>query len=321
MPSEVVQGRGRIVLLDILRGLAIVAMVVYHLFWDLGYFGFYGVDVTQDAAWVAFQRAILSSFMLLVGVGLVLGHGEGIRWRAFWRRFALIAGAALLVTIGTFWQFPQTFVYFGVLHAIALFSLLGLPFLFVPAWVSGGVGLAIIVAAAIVRDPLFTERIWSWIGFWPVSPPVNDLVPVFPWFGVVLLGICGSMMARESGIFVRMAGLPPPGRIGRGLALMGRWSLLIYLLHQPLLMGVLTPLAQASGAGAARRAADFIQSCEVSCLGTGSGTSYCKAYCSCALEQVGEGDVWAALEAEIRTPDQQAEVDAITRLCSAMARP
>jgi uncharacterized membrane protein len=321
MQSEGRPVRPRLHALDIARGVALLAMVVYHLFWDLGYFGFYPVDVTQDPPWVAFQRLILSSFMILVGVGLVLGHGNGIRWRAFWRRFAMIAGAALLVTAGTFWLFPETFVYFGVLHAIALFSLMGLPFLFAPAWLSAGLGIAIITAAAFIRDPVFTERIWSWIGFWPVSPPVNDLVPVFPWFGVVLLGLSGSMMFRESGIFVRMAGWPAPGPIGRAFAFAGRWSLLIYLLHQPLLLGLLTPMAQWVSNDAGQRAASFVQSCEVSCLGTGGQNRYCVAYCGCALEQVEGANLWDAIENQIRPPAQQAEIDSMVALCSAMAAP
>ncbi|RYH08061.1 MAG: DUF1624 domain-containing protein, partial [Alphaproteobacteria bacterium] len=116
-------------LLDLLRGLTILAMVVFHLSWDLYYFGYSPVDVTQEFGWVVFQKSILSSFLLLVGMGLVLGHGNGIRWRRFWRRWAFIVIAALLTTAGTYWMFPDYFVFFGVLHAIALFSLMALPFL------------------------------------------------------------------------------------------------------------------------------------------------------------------------------------------------
>lgn len=320
MPSEAPPRRPRILALDSLRGIAIILMVVFHLFWDLSYLGFYGVDVTTDPAWVGFQRLILSGFMVLVGVGLVLGHGEAIRWRAFWRRFALVGGAALLVTAGTLWLFPETFVYFGVLHAIALFSLLGLPFLALPVWLVIAVGIAMPVASALYHDPIFTERALSWIGFWPVSPPVNDLVPVFPWFGVVLLGLAGGRLVKSAGLFERLARWQP-GRLGRGLAALGRWSLVIYLLHQPLLLGMLVPLAQALDPGAEQRAGTFISSCETACRNTGGGDVYCVAYCSCALDQIASGDLWDAIEAQIRTPRQEAEVGALTRLCSAMASP
>ena len=77
--------RPRLPVIDIARGVAIVAMVIYHLSWDLSYYGFIPVDVGYDPGWVFFARSILFSFMFLVGVGLVLGHGDGVRWKNFWR--------------------------------------------------------------------------------------------------------------------------------------------------------------------------------------------------------------------------------------------
>src|SRR5690554_3134906 len=76
----------RFAAVDVVRGLAILAMVAYHLAWDLYYLGFTATDVMAEPGWIGFQRAILSSFLLLVGAALVLGHGRFIRWPAFWRR-------------------------------------------------------------------------------------------------------------------------------------------------------------------------------------------------------------------------------------------
>src|SRR5690606_22149760 len=104
--------RPRLPVIDIARGVAIVAMAIYHLCWDLSYFRFIPVDVGYDPGWVLFARSILFSFMVLVGIGLVLAHGEGVRWRGFWRRLAFIAGGAALITLGTWLTFPESFVYF-----------------------------------------------------------------------------------------------------------------------------------------------------------------------------------------------------------------
>src|SRR6218665_519880 len=101
-------------------------MMAYHLCWDLSYFRFIAADVGYDPTWVAIARSILATFLFLVGVGLVLGHGNGIRWRSFWRRWLFLVAGALIITLATWFTFPQSFVYFGVLHAIALFSLMGL---------------------------------------------------------------------------------------------------------------------------------------------------------------------------------------------------
>lgn len=230
--------------LDVLRGLAIVAMVVFHFAWDLYYFGLSPTDVTSDPGWELFQKAILSSFLLLVGAGLVLAHRDGIRWRPFWRRIAVILGAALLVTAGTYWMFPDYFVYFGVLHAIALFSLLALPFVRLPAPVTVLAGLAVIIVSLVWSSPDFEVRWLAWIGFWPEPPPTTDIVPVFPWFGVVLLGIAGMQGLLGSAAADRIRRWRSQAWPVRALALLGRWSLPVYVLHQPLMIGIFWAVLQ-----------------------------------------------------------------------------
>jgi uncharacterized membrane protein len=199
--------RSRYQLLDILRGLAILAMIVFHIAWDLYYFGYSSVDVTTDWGWVIFQKSILSSFLLLVGGSLVLGHGNGIRWGRFGRRFGLIVAGALATTAGTYWMFPDYFVFFGVLHAIALFSLMGLGFLRLPPLLVAGLGVVWIAANFAYNDPMFSSRELGWIGFWPVSPPTSDVVPIFPWFGVVLLGIAGMRLVLASALAERLGAI------------------------------------------------------------------------------------------------------------------
>lgn len=235
---------GRYPLIDVLRGLAIIAMVVFHIAWDLYYFGLSTVDVTTAPFWVGFQKAILTSFLLLVGAGLVLGHGDGIRWGAFWRRFGILVGAALLVSGGTYLMFPDYFVFFGVLHAIALFSLLALPFLFLPAPLVLLAGIGLVLVSFSFTDPAFTERQLAWIGFWPVSPPTSDVVPVFPWFGVVLLGMAAMRGILASAWARGWLEMQSDAVIFQGLRSIGRWSLPIYLLHQPLLIGIVLGLLQ-----------------------------------------------------------------------------
>lgn len=230
--------RARYQAIDLARGLAIIAMVVFHFAWDLYYFGLSPVDVTSDPAWEVFQKLILSSFLLLVGAGLELAHGNGIRWRSFWRRFAVVLIAALLVTAGTYWMFPDYFVYFGVLHAIALFSLLALPFAGRRLPLVLGVALAVIAVSFVWTSPDFEARWLAWIGFWPVPPPTTDIVPVFPWFGVVLLGVAGTRWLIQSGLFDRLRNWRSRGLAVRALAFLGRWSLPVYLLHQPVLIGL-----------------------------------------------------------------------------------
>lgn len=310
-------------LLDVARGLAIVMMVVFHIAWDLYYFGFSSVNVTTVFGWVLFQKSILSSFLLLVGAGLVLGHGDGIRWRRFWRRFAILVVAALLVTAGTYWMFPDYFVFFGVLHAIALFSLMALPFLKLPGLVVLAGGAGVLALSFAISDPVFSSRELGWIGFWPTSPPTSDVVPIFPWFGVVLLGMGLTRLLLASKWHQPVRDFSSREPLLRGIAFVGRWSLPFYLLHQPLIIAVFYGLMQLQAPvlapPVASQADGFIQSCVESCRTTGADAGHCDRYCGCALDEVEKASLWEVVGKPTRNAEEQAQVGEITRLCTAMA--
>lgn len=312
----------RFALIDLVRGLAILAMVVYHFAWDLYYLGFTTTDVMTEPGWMALQRSILASFLGLVGAGLVLGHSRGIRWRAFWRRFALLATAAALVSAGTYAVFPDYFVFFGVLHAIAIFSLCALPLVRAPLWLVLGLAGAFLAVSASVVVPEFSNRWLAWIGLWAESPPTTDIVPFFPWFAVVLLGIAAMRLLLASPVRTVLEHWQA-GRWTRWLAVAGRWSLIIYLLHQPLLYGGLTlvsqwqPVAVMPPVLSTNEA--FVQSCESSCGGNGGAVQYCQRYCSCALDLVERDNLWAAVNSGAATAAGQEALGSVQRLCSAMA--
>ena len=313
--------RPRFAVIDIARGVAIIAMVAYHLCWDLSYFRFIAPDVGRDPNWVIIARSILASFLFLVGVGLVLGHGRGIRWAAFWRRTGFVVLGALAITLGTWLVFPDSFVYFGVLHAIALFSLLALPFLFAPLWLAALVAVVMIALPFFYADALFNEKLFSWIGFWQVPPPTNDLVPIFPWLAAVLIGIIAARLLLASSWAARLAAIKPPGRLPRLLALLGRWSLLIYLLHQPILLGLIFPASALLHPEVAMRQTDFLASCQSTCEAGGTTPPLCTTYCQCGLEGVENNNLWGAIYSGLVSAEEQALLDAGNRQCSALIYP
>lgn len=312
--------RVRLPVIDIARGVAILAMATYHLCWDLWYFGFLAADVGFDPRWVFFARSILASFLFLVGVGLVLGHGEGIRWKSFWRRWLFAFGGSLAITLGTLIAFPESFVYFGVLHAIALFMLMGLPFLFLPIPIVALVALAFILPPFFFSNTLFDEKIFSWLGFWVVPPITNDLVPVFPWFGAVLIGILATRLGKTA-LLPKLATIQPAGKLPRAFAFLGRWSLPFYLVHQPVLLAVIVPLSMMLGTQDALREADFLRSCQSTCESAGTNAQMCTTYCQCGLKGLDEDDLWDAVYTGALTPDQQAKLDENNRQCSALIYP
>lgn len=317
---EVTRKNPRLPAIDIARGVAILAMAFYHLCWDLWYFGFVSTDVGFDPGWVFFARTILASFLFLVGVGLVMGHGEGMRWASFWRRWIFVVAGALAITLGTWLTFPESFVYFGVLHAIALFMLLALPFLFTPLWVTAGAAALFIVPSLVFTHPLFNEKPFSWLGFWVEPPITNDLVPVFPWLGAVLLGVLVTRLGRSS-LLPALAALQPRNRLARTLAWLGRWSLPFYLVHQPVLLAVIVPLSMLLGTQDATRERDFLASCQITCEAGGTAAPLCTTYCQCGLEGLVRDNLWDPVYSGVISPAQQAQLEANNRQCSAVIYP
>src|SRR5687768_2293055 len=97
---------GRIELVDLARGIALLAMFVYHFAYDLAHFRLIGVDVVNDPGWRAFARLIAGSFLAIVGFSLVLATRRGFNREAYLRRLVLVACAAALVSIVTWFALP-----------------------------------------------------------------------------------------------------------------------------------------------------------------------------------------------------------------------
>lgn len=224
----------RIAGLDALRGIAIVAMTIYHFCFDLRYFGVTRANFEHDPFWLAARSAILSSFLLIAGISMVLAR-QSARSDARWlRHAAVIAGAALLVSAASYVMFPRSYIWFGVLHAIAVSLVVARPFVDRPL-AAAAVGAAVIAAGLAFSHAAFDNRVLGWLGFMTAKPVTEDYVPLFPWTGVLLIGIAaGHWLMRE-----RFGPLAPLGRVPAALRWLGRHSLVVYLVHQPLLIGLL----------------------------------------------------------------------------------
>jgi len=305
---------GRIVALDIARGLALVAMAIYHFTWDLEFFGYVAPGMTAVGGWKLFARCIASSFLFLVGVSLVLAHGRGIRWKPFWRRFAMVAVAALLISIVTWVAVPEGFIFFGILHQIALASLLGLAFLRLPPLLTLIVAALVIAAPNFLRNELFDHPALWWVGLAPVNPRSNDYVPLFPWFGAVLAGIAAGRFAVSSGFFGWLAQF----RFGswvRPLDFAGRHSLAFYLVHQPVLIACVWAFSQVMPAQPPSQEVRFRVSCERTCEQT-RDADFCARYCDCMLDTL-EKDELGQLFGSAPSPELRAKIEENANLCTA----
>lgn len=310
---ELDDGRGpRVAAIDIARGVAIVAMVVYHTAFDLSAASLIPTDVEGDLGWTIFARLIAGSFLFLVGVSLVLATERGIVWPSFLRRLGLIVGGALLVTLGTWWFEPRTFVFFGILHMIAVASVLALPFLRLPAAAIAGAAAFFFVLPWVFRSEIFdTSALW-WAGLQTVPPVSVDYVPVFPWFAVVLAGILGGRWIAANR--ARLATWRPTGTWARWLGFAGRWSLVIYLVHQPLIVGVISAAAAVLPPNEPVARANFMGQCRPAC-GEDRDAATCEAFCGCMFDGLWGTELFAMSTFEEMSPAQRQTFDDLFLAC------
>ena len=280
------QGRWRA--LDAARGLAVLAMVVFHVIWDLAHFGYAPANLPWSAPVKIFGHSIAFAFLFIAGVALVLANRDSMRWPAFWRRFALIAAAAALVTAGTYALFPTSYVFFGILHCIAVASLIAVPFLFAPWPVAFACGAFFLLGGEFFASSAFNADWLQWIGLSTSEPMTQDWRPLFPWAGALLLGVAGGKLALP--IYGKRAGVsgeganPLPTRAKREwLPFLGRHSLLIYLAHQPALFALFMGLAYLMPP--AVDATEFVASCEARCMNEGGEGKICHDACACTARE------------------------------------
>ena len=281
MQQEPVKRKSRLEAIDLARGVALVAMAIYHFAWDLGFFGYTAPDMIFETGWKLFARAIATSFLFLVGVSLFLAHEQGLRLKPFLRRLAMVVAAAAGISLVTYIAVPSGFIFFGILHQIALASVLGLLFLRLPVVLTLAMVILIATAPYFARNAIFDHPALWWVGLSTINPSSNDYVPLFPWFAAILAGIASARIAKTAGLFSRMADRQMP-EWTQPLQFAGRHSLAVYLIHQPVLIAGLWLFSQAFPAAELSRETQFIRACEVQCEETHEA-SFCQQYCGCVV--------------------------------------
>ena len=275
--------KGRIVWVDVARGVALVAMAIYHFAWDLQHFGYITPPTVDVGGWKAFARADASSFLFLVGVSLVLANGPAIRWRGFWKRFATIVAGAAAITLVTYVVTPADFIFFGILQCIAAASLIGLFFLRVPAAVTLLVAAAVLAAPFFLAGPAFDHPALWFVGLSTKLRPSSDYVPLLPWLAPVLAGIALARIARRRALFDWLRARDPDNRVTGALAFGGRHSLAVYLLHQPVLFGLVFLASQVAPAPRPDPVPVYMSSCTAHCSAS-RDAKFCERFCGCTVD-------------------------------------
>ena len=240
MPPARTARYGRI---DALRGLAIVWMTVYHFCFDLNHYRWIAQNFYRDPFWTWQRTAIVTLFLLCAGAGQAVAVHQGQTWPRFWKRWAQVLICSLLVTAGSYVMFPRSFIFFGILHGIAAMLLI----VRLTAhwgrwlWLCGGLTIAMqFVAAYAVKTwtnlQFLNEKHWSWLGFISHKPITEDFAPLIPWLGIMWWGTALTQWLLRERPALITGNLPSAAR---WLAWLGGWSLTYYMLHQPVMIGLM----------------------------------------------------------------------------------
>lgn len=245
---------------DALRGLALLWMAAFHFCFDLANFRLTESDFYRDPFWTWQRTFILSTFLLCAGAGQAIATHRGQSWARFWRRWAQIVGCALLVSLGSWWMFPRSYISFGVLHGMAVMLIVARLSAPLGRWLLP-LGLLAVLLPRWVQDPFFDSRMTNWVGLVTHKPITEDFVPVLPWLGVMWWGLAvtqwllrhrphwlGGVSVGNSGDNPGLARREPhESAFWRALVLLGQWSLSFYMVHQPVFMGALMAWQQLQG--------------------------------------------------------------------------
>jgi len=230
--------------IDFLRGIAIVMMVIYHILFDLNFFDVYSINL-HSIPFRLFLYPIGTTFLLLVGISLTLSYerakgkiSEKKLLIKFLFRGLEIFGFGIIITIITWILIPEKFIIFGVLHCIGISIILAYPFLQIriPNLL---IGIVFVILGIDLRTMVFDFNFLVWLGFVPSEFSTIDYFPLLPWFGVVLIGIfIGKTLYPNH---ARKFELPDLSRYKsiNFFCFLGKHSLVIYLIHQPILLGII----------------------------------------------------------------------------------
>jgi uncharacterized membrane protein len=186
---------------------------------------------------------IVTLFLLCAGAGQAVALHQGQSWPRFWRRWAQVAACALLVTASSYVMFPKSFIYFGVLHGIVVMLIIVRLTAHWGAWLWPLGVLAVatkFIAVYVINNwttlGFFNQKAFNWLGLISVKPITEDYVPLIPWLGVMWWGVAVTQWLLRSHPALLAGSVPSAAR---WLVWMGGCSLLYYMLHQPMLLGLL----------------------------------------------------------------------------------
>lgn len=231
--------------IDVLRGFAFVQMFFFHFCFMLYEFNLAFENFVKDPWWLHFRTLIVSQFLTLMGVSLKLATQEGLNLSSYLKRLLQLFVYGWVIVLVTYLIAPSRFVVFGILQFIFVASIVGLACL-----KFGGFNLLIaifcIAFGNLYQAEFFNHDSVHWLGFMTHKPLTVDYVPLFPWFGMVLIGLWVGDWILSLKSSHRLKSWQVNNVLVKSLALFGRHSLNLYMLHMPAIFAIVFLIAKMS---------------------------------------------------------------------------
>jgi uncharacterized membrane protein len=241
------RGKDRFWEIDFLRGFAIILMIFFHILYDLNFFSITNFRIYSGII-LYIARLSASIFVILAGISLSISYSKSKNWLKtndiilkFIKRGLKILFLGVIISVITWFYIPRGFVVFGILHFIGISIILSLIFIRY-RFINIIFGLFFIIVGFYLKSLTFDFNILIPLGFIPNNFWTIDYFPLFPWFGIFLIGISiGNIIYPD---FKRKYEIKDLSKnlLVKSFCFLGRNSLLIYFLHQPIIIGIITIL-------------------------------------------------------------------------------
>jgi len=232
----------RIHWIDSLKGFAILSMILYHFTFNLNLLNIYPIDI-YSGLWVILARFIQFTFLTAVGISIYISYAKYQDYSKFlkrqFRRSAILLGIAMGITLVTFFVYPQGYIKFGVLHLISIASILGALLIRYNFLMIFLIFISLILGNIFSQITLNTPMLMP-LGIMYQNFYSLDYFPIFPWISLIFTGIVLARLMENLKLLKNFNFLPR----FKWLEGAGKRSLIIYLVHQPILLGLIWLLSK-----------------------------------------------------------------------------
>ena len=212
--------------IDFFRGIAIILMIVFHLIVDLKDFYSYDIDY-MSGFWYYEGKISAILFITIAGISSTLGRNT-------FKRGIFVFALGMFLTVITYFYDPNTYIRFGILHLLGISMLLSILFKKFNTIFLAFISVLFLIVGNIFSKIIVNSPFLFWIGLVNNNFRSMDYYPLLPWFGIFTIGIViGKTLYKERKSIIPVTINNDP------ISFLGKHSLAIYILHQPILLMVL----------------------------------------------------------------------------------